>query len=154
MLTCDISSSPEVRQVATDDSIIGLDSCASLLAQALRLEYRMIIHYPKLLTVFPETESRRVLVALGTDSIRHADAVAEVLRSMGEEPPLPALEALPDLPLRQVFERQMEYEKLALALHTRAADLAPPEYQATLRRMAQEEELHIRGVQQILDGLK
>ena len=124
-----------------------------LLGRSLQVEYRIIVHYPKLMAMLPDEETRNLALTLGLDSIRHADTVREVIMGLGEEPPFPSVDALPDVSVRDIFRRQLEYEKLAFLLHTEAANLASPEHKAAFRRIAQEESHHIEGVERILKKL-
>lgn len=124
-----------------------------LLAKALQVEYRIIAHYPKLMSLVTD-ESRDTVLVLGSDSIRHSDAVMAVIRNLGDEPPFPHVDPLPELPIEDLFKMQLEYEKLALFLHTEAARLAPPEHQATFQQLAQQERVHILGVERILERIR
>ncbi len=85
--------------------------------------------------------------------MRHADITAQVLRGMGAVPPFPGLEPLPDLPARDLFQKQLEYERLALMLHSEGANLVTEEWREPLRRIADEERGHIRAVERILERL-
>lgn len=124
-----------------------------LMAQTLQVEYRFIVHYPRLMDMAPDTESRGMMQRIGSDSVKHADVVRQAIQALGGTPPFPALEALPDLPIGEMFRKQLEYERLALMLHSRAAELVGPEWREAVRRIAEEERWHIRGVEGILERL-
>lgn len=124
-----------------------------LLEQVLQVEYRFIVHYPRLMEMTPDNETREIMRMVGEASVRHADTTAQILRRMGAIPPFPGLEPLPDLPVRDLFQRQLEYEKLALMLYSQAAELVAEEWQDSVRRIAEEEQWHIQGVERILGRL-
>ncbi|MDP2659294.1 MAG: ferritin-like domain-containing protein, partial [Dehalococcoidia bacterium] len=110
-----------------------------LMAQTLVVEYRFIMHYPRLANMVPEGECRDIVKVLGEDSVRHADIVMEAIRSLGGTPPFPSMEPLPDLPVVSIFRKQLEYEKLALFLHTEAAEMVGPGSHDALKRIAEQE---------------
>ena len=123
-----------------------------LMAQTLLVEYRLIMHYPRLSNMVPEGECRDIVMLLGEDSVRHADIVSQAIRSLGGAPPFPSVDPLPDLPVQAIFRRQLEYEKLALMLHSEAAGLVG-EWQPILLGIADEERSHIRIEERILERL-
>jgi bacterioferritin (cytochrome b1) len=124
-----------------------------LMGQTLQVEYRFIIHYPRLKEMLPDEESRRIIQVLGEDSTRHADIVARAMRDLGGTPLFPSLEPLPDLSVREVLQRQLEYERLALMLHTEAAGLVGDEWREHLQRIAEQERWHIEGMEMVLKRL-
>jgi len=125
-----------------------------LLQQVLQVEYRIIVHYPRLMAMTPDEESRELMRRVGESSVRHADVTAQILRQMGVVPPFPGVEPPPDEPPRELFQRQLEYERLALMNHSRAAGLVAEEWQGALERIADEERGHIRWVERILERLE
>ncbi|MDP3062651.1 MAG: hypothetical protein Q8O40_05510 [Chloroflexota bacterium] len=103
----------------------------------------------------PDKETAQKVKALGQASVRHAETVSRAIACLGEEPTTPTLEALPDpLDLREFFRLQLEYEKLALWLHSKAAELVPPEMASQFRQIAKEEESHITLTEAILGRLE
>lgn len=124
-----------------------------LMALVLQVEYRFIVYYPRLEGLLPDDESRATVRMLGEASVRHADLVGRVIRALGGTPGFPALEPFPDLPVVDIFRRQLEYEKLALMLHRGAAALVGQQWRELLRGVAEEERSHILGVEKILKAL-
>ncbi|MCL4369315.1 MAG: ferritin-like domain-containing protein [Chloroflexi bacterium] len=136
----------------SDENAIHRTRALELLGQILQVEYRFIIHYPRLMDMAPDEETREMMRVVGESSVRHADVTAQVLRTLGAVPPFPAFEALPADPPKRIFERQLEYEKLALMLHSEAAGLVE-EWRPILQSIADEERSHIRIVERILEQL-
>ena len=64
----------------------NLASILDLLNQGLQLEYSLIVHYPRLSSAIKDEETRKLVLKLGNDSIRHADIVAGVISGLGENP--------------------------------------------------------------------
>ena len=136
----------------SNDETIRRTRAQELLGQVLQVEYRFIIHYPRLMDMAPDKETRELMRLVGESSVRHADVTAQALRTLGVVPPFPAFEALPEDPPKKIFEKQLEYEKLALMLHSEAASLVE-EWQPVLQGIADEERSHIRTVERILERL-
>jgi rubrerythrin len=125
-----------------------------LLNQALRLEYSLIVHYPRLANTIKDEETRKLVLELGSASIRHADVVANTITQLGGEPDW-SMELYPDeMDTVEIFQTQLEKEKLALKLHRESADLVPSNsLQVKLSTLAREEEQHIQIVNRILSRL-
>ncbi len=125
-----------------------------LLNQALRLEYSLIVHYPRLANTIKDEEIRKLTLELGSASIRHADVVANTITQLGGEPDW-SMELYPeDMGTVKIFQTQLEKEKLALKLHRESADLVPSSsLQVKLSNLAREEEQHIQIVNRILSRL-
>jgi rubrerythrin len=125
-----------------------------LLNQALRLEYSLIVHYPRLANTIKDEETRKLVLELGSASIRHADVVANTITQLGGEPDW-SIELYPeDMETVEIFQTQLEKEKLALKLHRESADLVPSSsLQVKLSNLAREEEQHIQIVNRILSRL-
>ncbi len=125
-----------------------------LLNQALRLEYSLIVHYPRLASTIKDEETRKLVLELGSASIRHADVVANTITQLGVEPDW-SIELYPeDMETVEIFQTQLEKEKLALKLHRESADLVPSSsLQVKLSNLAREEEQHIQIVNCILSRL-
>ena len=125
------------------------------LNKALRLEYSLIVHYPRLANTIKDEETRKLVLQLGSASIHHADVVANTISQLGGEPDW-SLDFYPeDLDLVEVFQTQREKEKLALELHRENAASVPSDSLASeLSALANEEEQHIRTVDRILSRLK
>jgi rubrerythrin len=126
-----------------------------LLNEALRLEYTLIVHYPRLAAGIPDEETRKLVQQLGTASVHHADVVSEAVTQLGGKPdwtfaPFPQIEDP-----RQIFEIQLRKEQQALELHRKAAGLVPPgPMAAAIESLAQEEQVHISMVEKIIARLK
>ena len=125
-----------------------------LLNQALRLEYSLIVHYPRLANTIKDEETRKLTLELGSASIRHADVVANTITQLGGEPDW-SIELYPeDMETVEIFQTQLEKEKLALQLHRESADLVPSSSLGSkLSSLANEEEQHIQIVNRILSRL-
>jgi len=125
-----------------------------LLNQALHLEYSLIVHYPRLANTIRDEETRKLVLELGSASIRHADVVANTITQLGGEPDW-SMELYPDeMDTVEIFQTQLEKEKLALKLHSESADLVPSSsLQVKLSTLAREEEQHIQIVNRILSRL-
>jgi rubrerythrin len=125
-----------------------------LLNRALRLEYSLIVHYPRLANTIKDEETRKLVLQLGSASIRHADVVANTISQLGGEPDW-SIELYPeDMDTVKIFQTQLEKEKLALQLHRESADLVPSSsLRGELSALAVEEEQHIKIVNHILSRL-
>ena len=125
-----------------------------LLNRALRLEYSLIVHYPRLANTIKDEETRKLVLQLGSASIRHADVVANTISQLGGEPDW-SIELYPeDMDTVKIFQTQLEKEKLALQLHRESADLVPSSsLRGELSALAMEEEQHIKIVNHILSRL-
>jgi bacterioferritin len=125
-----------------------------LLNQVLKLEYSLIIHYPRIASYIDDEETKEMVIRLCEYSMPHADVIAKAIRELGGEPiwnfdPFPELASL--IPL---FRVQLDKEKLALSLHTETANLVPnPMLRDKIARMANEEKEHIKLVETILSRL-
>ena len=138
-----------------DDKTEGTSNkLMGLLNQALRLEYSLIVHYPRLANTIKDEETRKLVLELGSASIRHADVVANTITQLGGEPDW-SIELYPeDMETVEIFQTQLGKEKLALKLHRESADLVPSSsLQAKLSTLAREEEQHIKIVNRILSRL-
>ncbi len=125
-----------------------------LLNQALRLEYSLIVHYPRLANTIKDEEIRKLVLELGSASIRHADVVANTITQLGGEPDWSIGLYPEDMETVEIFQTQLEKEKLALKLHRESADLVPSSsLQVKLSNLAREEEQHIQIVNRILSRL-
>ncbi|GEM_PF-3399049 len=125
-----------------------------LLERALDTEYRHIFHYPRLARLMPSPELAKTVRLLGQDSLRHAELVSGMIESLGGASTVPTVEPLPaPLDVRQLFEQQLEREKLGLYYHITAAGLLEDSLADRLRLIAQEEQWHIRLTEQVLAAL-
>ena len=132
---------------------MDLVSVVQLLNQALRLEYSLIIHYPRLASVLRDAETKELALQLGSASIKHADVVANTIQQLGGTPDW-SFEPFPeDTDLVRIFQTQLEKEKLARRLHRQSAGLVPGSLRDQLAELAGEEESHIKIVEDILSRL-
>jgi bacterioferritin (cytochrome b1) len=126
-----------------------------ILSRALEVEYKTIVHYPRIAKMMPDEQSASSVELLGEDSIKHADKVAAAISGLGGIPPFPRFEVLPDNPdMVDFFEKQLELEYLALDLHTKAAESIGERFAPSLRELAEQEKLHIKVVNEILAKLR
>ncbi len=126
-----------------------------LLNQALRLEYTLIIHYPRLAAGIEDAETKKLVQYLGTASVHHADVVADAIIQLGGKPAW-SFAPFPDIqePL-QAFQIQLRKEQQALDLHRKAAGLLPAGPMAgAIESLAKEEQSHISIVEKIIARLK
>lgn len=122
------------------------------LGNVLALEYRFIFHYPRLMELVAEKQVKEWVRVLVEDSGHHADMVASLITRLGGDWVMPDIEPLPEsLDLKQLFQKQLEYERLALWLHSQAAELLTGEDAATAWEIAESERWHIALVERIIE---
>ena len=125
-----------------------------ILARALEVEYQIIIHSPRVAKMMPDKQLELKVELLGQDSIRHADIVAATITKLGSIPPFPSFTPLPEpLNLKDFFKKQLVLEKLALDLHSQAAESVGDDLAPSLRQLAEQERWHIRIVEEILSRI-
>jgi len=126
-----------------------------LLNQALKLEYSIIIHIPRIASTIEDEKTREMALTLGNASIKHADTVANAINTLGGNPEW-AFESLPiGKDLVDLFEKQLDKEKLALKLHQESASLIQDRaLKLKFEKLAKDEEWHIKVVNDILLRLR
>ena len=139
------------RKRTTNESLEILE----LLNKALQLEYSLVVHYPRIASAISDDKTRELTLALGTDSVRHADIVANAVSSLGGSPAW-AFEPFPlETDLVRLFRGQLEKEQQALRLHEESAIAARDgSLRLKLARLATDEERHIHTVKEILSRLQ
>jgi bacterioferritin len=137
-------------KTAKDDS----PRIIELLNRALKVEYSMIIHYPRIASSINDKETKEMASRLGEYSMRHADVVAKTIQELEGEP-IWRFDSFPESEsLIPIFRIQLDTEKLALSLHTQVADLVlNPVLRDKFTQMVKEEREHIRLVETILSRL-
>ena len=127
------------------------DNMINLMNQALRLEYSIIIHIPRIASLIEDKDIRELALKLGQDSMKHADVVADAVTNLGGIPTW-SFESFPvGKDIVTIFQKQLEKEKLALQLHQKSASLVKDNaLKAKLTKIAKEEEWHIQVVNDIL----
>lgn len=131
-----------------------LREALDLLRHALEVKYRFIVHYPRLTRMMPDQELASKLETLGRDSTRHADIVSRTISRLGGIAPVPTVDLLPEpLDFKDFFRKQLELEKLALWLHTKASESVGEELAPSLREIAEQERWHIRLTEEIISRL-
>jgi rubrerythrin len=125
-----------------------------LLNKILKLEYSLIIYYPRIAAFIKDEQVRQEALQLGSASVLHADTVAKAIAKLGGTPQW-AFEPFPDeADLRKIFMDQLEKEKLAYELHRQSSELAPDaSFRDTFSKLAREEQAHIQTVKNILAKL-
>ncbi len=125
-----------------------------LLNQALRVEYRIIVHFPIIAKKIKDEYARNLFISLGEASIHHADVVSGAIRSLGGDPDF-TFELLPEqMGIMEILETQLELENQALALHTESSKLTSDGLlKAKLVALASDEESHIKSVNEIMSIL-
>ena len=122
-----------------------------LLNKILKIEYTLIVHYPRLADSIRDNETRKLALKLSTDSVKHADSVSRAITALGGRPVWAFEPLAEDFDILQIFRTQLEKEKLALKLHRQAADLAPSQpLAAAFKTIATDEERHIEIVELII----
>jgi bacterioferritin len=126
----------------------------ALLNEALRLEYSIIIHFPRMVNMVRDARLKKYISVLGNDSVGHADAVAAAIRQMGGNPNW-SFEAPPDgQDMRQIMETQLEKEHQAEKLHRKVGDLMlDPELRQRFYGMSEDEKHHAELAKKILEML-
>lgn len=125
------------------------------LIRTLEVEYRFILYYPRLERLMPDGDTANKVRTLGQVSIRHAETVSQAILALGGAATVPTLEPLPDpLDVKALFSTQLEFERLALWLHSRAAALVPEELAPQFHKIARQEEGHIKVAEEILHRLQ
>jgi rubrerythrin len=126
-----------------------------LLKQALKLEYSIIIHMPRIASTIKDEKTREMAQELGTASVKHADIVADAISSMGGIPEW-GFEPVPmGKDLVEIFEIQLEKEKQAQQLHEKSASLIKDrDLKLKFKQLASDEEGHAKIVNDILVRLR
>jgi rubrerythrin len=125
-----------------------------VLNQALKLEYSFVVYYPRLANAVKDEKARELVLQLGTDSIHHADMVADAITESGGEPDW-YFELYPeDKDIITIFKEQLEKEKMAMDLHQLCANMmSSNELKEKFIKIALEEVYHIQSVDKILEIL-
>ena len=133
----------------------NISELINLLSDICKLEYSMIMNYPRLAREMKNKETQDLTEMLGTASIKHADTAAKVLTQLGGTP-VWSMAAFPDnLSLVEIFSEQLEKEKIAQKSHQRCAELTGDSLlKHEFISMAEEEKYHIKTVEKILTLLK
>jgi bacterioferritin (cytochrome b1) len=142
-------STKHAETVDSAPKIIGV------LNQGLQVEYSMIYHYPRIISRLRDEEAKKVLDRLVSESLEHADMIADAVRELGGEPAYTIGPFPEHLDLIEILRLQLEKEKMALQLHREATGLIPPSnpLRNTFSNIAKAEEFHILAVQGVLSGL-
>ena len=126
-----------------------------LLNQALKLEYSIIISMPRIASWIKDEETRDMAQILGNASVKHADTVADAISTLGGDPEW-AFEAPPvGKDLVEIFEKQLDKEKIARQLHQESANLIQDGVlKLKFEQLVKDEEGHIQIVNNILTRLR
>ena len=127
----------------------------NLLNQTLKLEYSIIIHMPRIASNIKDEETRDMALTLGNASIKHADTVANAISALGGNPEW-GFEAAPvGKDLIELFEQQLDKEKLARQLHRESTSLVQDRtLKLKFEQLARDEEEHIQIVNDVLARLR
>jgi bacterioferritin (cytochrome b1) len=125
------------------------------LGKSLTLEYSLIIHYPRIATIFRDKKTRNLVNSLGIASIKHANTIADTIVKLGGKPQW-SFDDYPDGEnLGKIFKQQLEKENLALELHQQCVKLADNISIANhFKKIAEDEKKHITVVNRIISKLK
>ena len=145
------------RTMPMDDNVnnhMHSSQVIELLNRSLRMEYSMIVHYPLIANFIKDEKIRELAIELGSGSIKHANTVADLVKSCGGEP-VWSVEPFPEkLGIKQIFSEQLEKEKQAMEMHKKNACLVDDEEMKNkLEELAREENNHIKTVNKILSML-
>ncbi len=126
-----------------------------LLNNILKIEYSLIVHYPRLANRIKSNEIKKLAHELGIASIAHADTVANAIKKLGGNA-IWSFEQLPDEDnLVNIFQLQLEKEKAALKLHQQVAALVKDsQIKQQILSLAQDERSHIKIAERIIAGLE
>ncbi len=125
-----------------------------LLERALEVEYRFILYYPRLSRIMPTPELGEKVRQLGESSRWHAEVTSTAISRLGGAVGVPTIESLPENgDLKELFTRQLEFEKLALWLHSRASELVPQDLKPFFITIVEQERQHSRLTEEILAAL-
>ena len=126
-----------------------------LLNQALKLEYSIIIHMPRIASTIEDEKTKEMANILGSASIKHADTVAQAITTLGGNPEWAFESAPTGKDMVEVFKKQLDKEKLALQLHKESASLIQDKtLKLKFEQLARDEEWHIKIVDDILSRLR
>jgi rubrerythrin len=133
----------------------GNTEIVDLLGQIIKLEYSMIVNYPRLAQMIKDKETQDLTNALGIASMRHADVASKALAQLGGNPRWSFEGLAGELDLKSVFDKQLEKEILALNMHRQCAGLTQDRTLKTeFLTMAEEEKAHIKTVEKIIGNLR
>ena len=137
-----------------DVKIENLAQILDQLNQSLHLEYSLIVHYPRIASRIKDKKVREMALKLGSVSVKHADIVADAITKLGGTPQW-SFEGFPEeTNITDIFQKQLEKEKLALRLHQQSAHLIQDtELSDNFSKLAREENAHIKIVEDILSRL-
>jgi rubrerythrin len=125
-----------------------------ILNQALRLEYSLIIHYPRINMAIHDNDLKSMVNILGVMSIKHATIVADAITSLGGTPEWSFDPAPEEIDLKKIFQIQLGKEELALQLHSESSKLVTDmSLKTQFETMAMQEKEHIRIVENIISRL-
>ena len=135
-------------------TMVSVSQALELLNQVLKLEYSMIVHYPRLASAIEDVEIRKLALQLGSASVHHADTVAKAISRLGGTPRW-SFEPFPEEPdIIEIFRVQLEKEQTAERLHHQCVALVDdPSLSQRLKEIAEEEHFHVRIVNDILAKL-
>ena len=110
---------------------------------------------PRIASSIEGEETREKALILGSASIKHADTVANAISTLGGNPEW-AFESVPvGKDVVEIFEKQLDKEKLALQLHQKSAGLVQDRsLKLKFDQLAKDEEWHIQIVNDILLKLR
>lgn len=140
--------------MAHKSTALDFSRVVDLLNQTLKLEYSLIVNYPRLASAIKNDQTRQMTLTLGTDSIQHADIVANAITAMGGTPnwlfePLPL-----EMDIVDIFKKQLEKERLALRSYQQGMNLVSSNYlRDKFSKLADQEKQHIELVQSIISRL-
>jgi len=137
-----------------DEKLSKLVPIVDLLNQALRLEYSVIIHIPRIASSITDEKTREMALTLGNSAIKHADIVARAISALGGRPEWVFDSAPVGKDIVEIFQKQLDKEKLALQLHHDSASLIQDRnLKLTLDQLARDHEWHIQIINDILGRL-
>jgi bacterioferritin len=138
----------------TTMKMTGSRELLDLLNITLELEYTLIVYYPRIASIIQDDEIKQLTQSLGIASIGHADTVARTIIKLGGTPHWSFASFPDEINLITIFEVQFDKETFALKLHQQVVALVTDSStRDKFIGMVQDEEAHIKTVEQILERL-
>lgn len=136
----------------------GLDANAKIIDffnDILRLEYSLIVQYPRLASRIKDNEIKKLAQELGIASVEHADTIANIIKQLGGKASW-SFEPLPqEDDLVKIFQLQLGKEEKALQMHQQAAGMVGDfQLKDQMAQLASDEKYHIKIAEKIIAGLE
>ncbi|MFC1916361.1 ferritin-like domain-containing protein [Chloroflexota bacterium] len=126
-----------------------------LLNQALKLEYSIIIHLPRIVSSITDKKAKEMALLLVNTSMKHADIVASTINTLGGTPEWAFEPAPVGTDMVEILKQQLDRETLARQLHRDSASLIQ-DWKLRLKfdQLAKDHDRHIQMINNILERLR